>query len=324
LPLEREDSCFTLTTKDYILNLYYGPGAPPLAEGGYTSFIPRETPGSYYEVHTFLESGSLSFVDTAKASITADYLIVAGGGGAGGNDASGSQAKDTGGGGGAGGLLYKTGQDLMLTGGFVTVKVGAGGQGGTARAQGADGGDSSIGSITVPGGGGGGAGNASSAYISGKPGGSGGGGGAGGGSAAGTPGNGRLATANGAGPGHPDVLGNDGGYAYFGTGSPNRDAGGGGGGAKGAGGSTATTGAGGAPWIAADEGAAWVSATAGGVNEFSRGGAGGGNNKVADGLPGANYGDGGSGSSTSSSSGGAGHYGIVIIRFPAQSGGTGN
>lgn len=113
------------TRRDYTLALYYGEGMDPdpLADGGYVSFIPGESAGSYYEAHTFLEPGEsrLSFFDASLAEVEADILIVAGGGGAGGSLWGGG-----GGGGGAGGLLYQPGQTLTLTEGSVPVTVGKG------------------------------------------------------------------------------------------------------------------------------------------------------------------------------------------------------
>jgi hypothetical protein len=72
--------------KYYTLNLRYvaDTDLTPMAEGGYMSFIPDGDTGVFYEVHKFVESGSLSFINATTQSITADCLIVAGGGGAGG------------------------------------------------------------------------------------------------------------------------------------------------------------------------------------------------------------------------------------------------
>jgi hypothetical protein len=275
----------SLTAKNYILNLYYGDGVPPnpLAEGGIVSFIPAETPGSYYEVHTFLESGMMSFFDKSAGALKADILIVAGGGGAGN-----ASANDCAGGGGAGGVLYKTGETLPLTSDSVSVTVGAGGGG--------DGKDSSIGLVSVPGGGGGG-----NTGAVGKPGGSGGGGGAN---------NGTYFSLGGAGA---DTL-----YADIkGYGGGNGDTGIAGGGGGGAGGKGVDGGAGGAPWVPDGE-AAWVTDVVG-VNEFSRGGNGGNGDGGPNGAAGRNYGDGGSGGQRwSGKTGGAGHAGIVRVRFPHQ------
>jgi hypothetical protein len=291
----------SLTSKTYVLNLYYGEGmaSDPLAEGGYVNFIPGEAEGFYYEVHTFKGSASLSFKD-GRESIVADVLLVAGGGGAG--SACNKIGNDRGGGGGAGGLLYQTGQTLELTGGSIAVEVGKGGAGGVAPTQGTNGGDSSIGDIRVPGGGGGGIGisDSSNAMANGKNGGSGGGSGALGGNYFGSPGN-----ANGG----DGILGHNGG-----AGGPN--SGGGGGGAAGPGGTVTNAniaGAGGAGWKPSGESAWIVQVT--GTEEFSHGGRGGSYPAAAEGQPGANYGDGGSGRNGKGAAGMAGHDGIVIVRF---------
>jgi hypothetical protein len=286
-------------TKNYILNLYYGSGVPPnpLAEGGIVSFIPAETPGSYYEVHTFLESGTLSFFDKSAESLKAGILIVAGGGGAG---AKGDNRNniDCAGGGGSGGLLYKPGFDLPANSNL-TVTVGSGGKGGTylTSERGVNGIASQIegGSVnlTAPGGGGGGNGNGyNTSNVNGLAGGSGGGGGA--------------STINGSGgastAGASGALGNVGG-------SSGMDNGGSGGGAGGNGASNG--GAGGLGWKPADNNALWLQ-TVTGAAEFSHGGRGG---PTGGSLSGDNYGDGGSAGSINQT-GGAGHSGIVIIRFP--------
>jgi hypothetical protein len=298
--------------KRYVLKLYYTATAlTPLAAGGYVSFITDDTSGSFYEVHTFTASGTLSFTDTSKSSITADYLIVAGGGGSGGNRIN---YDDLGGGGGAGGLLYKDAASLSLPGGSVTVTVGTGGAGGApvgassnTEGRGTNGGTSSIGAaILVLGGGGGGGGMDSGAGADGADGGSGGGSGAKGADASGAAG--KASADNG------EVLGNDGGTAGPGSG-------GGGGGAKGPGGDAAVKakgtnapGAGGKGWQPADEGAAWITQITG-ATIFSSGGTGGAYNG-SDGNEAANYGDGGSGHKTKNVAGRKGHDGIVVIRFP--------
>jgi hypothetical protein len=293
----------SLTSKDYVLDLYYGEGMSkdPLAEGGYVSFLPGET-GLYYEVHTFMAVGTytLSFFDTETTSIQADWLIVAGGGGAGG-----ASWWVGGGGGGAGGLLYQTGQTLNLESGSVSVAVGAGGAGGGGNKDGSDGGGSSIGAIVVPGGGGGG-GSADSFYPqSGREGGSGGGGGKGYGSSH---------SAGGANTATGEVRGNSGGAG----GLSSSYGGGGGGGAGGAGAAPVTAspgigGAGGLPWIPEGD-AAWIKAVVN-TKEFSRGGTGGSEDGSGTGAAGLNYGSGGSGGSKYGSRGGAGHRGVVIVRF---------
>jgi hypothetical protein len=269
--------------------------------------------GVYYEVHTFVKDGALNFPtdDTATTEYLAnakfDYLIVAGGGGAGG-----ANWYTGGGGGGAGGVLYKTNQSLTLTGGSVSVTVGAGGKGGGSNTNGGDGGASSIGAVTVPGGGGGG--GSADAFISnaGRSGGSGGGGGSGWSGSAG---------AGGATSAIDGIMG----YAG-GNGSTNLSgAGGGGAGGLGSPFSGGSSGTGGAPWVPSGI-SAWITGAAG--SEISRGGNGGRGEKSLKGAAGLNYGDGGSGNGGAANSGhgyggGAGHSGIVVIRFPAKPNDTG-
>ncbi|MDR1148204.1 MAG: hypothetical protein LBK66_06180 [Spirochaetaceae bacterium] len=256
----------------------------------------------YYEVHTFIKSGTLSFptddpvTTDYLATAKFDYLIVAGGGGAG---------KGTwyvgGGGGGAGGVLYKTVETLTPAGGSVSVTVGTGGGGGISQLDGTDGGPSAIGNISVPGGGGGaGGGENVNPNRPGRPGGSGGGGGV------------SYSTGSavgGASTATDGVMGKVGGGGSAGKS-------GGGGGAAGDGGN----GTGGAPWVPAGD-AAWVIGVAGG--EISRGGNGGLYQTGPGGAAGQNYGDGGSGGSGWGGPGGAGHSGIVVIRFPAKPNDTG-
>jgi hypothetical protein len=169
------------TEKEYKLSLRYSAvDLKPLASGGYVNFLPvAGTEGVYYEVHTFLESDTLSFTDTPN--LIADILVVGGGGGAGG-----SSSKDSGGGGGGGGVVY--GQGVSLTDKSTLVEVGSGGIGGSgsgydyvAASMGVTGGDSRFGdNVTAFGGGGGGGamGNERRGQA-GNPGGSGGGGGCG-------------------------------------------------------------------------------------------------------------------------------------------------
>ncbi|MDR1147773.1 MAG: cadherin-like beta sandwich domain-containing protein [Spirochaetaceae bacterium] len=295
----------SLTSKGYTLNLCYvaDTDLTPMAEGGYTNFIPAEGGNGYYEVHTFFASGALSFLDKSTASIKADYLIVAGGGGVGG----GSGSNNYEGGGGAGGLLYTTGATLPLQNGSAAVVVGAGGKGNGSQAQGQNGGPSAIGNISVPGGGGGGGcNNTTNNNTNGNSGGSGGGGGTGVSTAYGTGGQGSN--------GNSGIKGNKGGNGANGG---SVDSGGGGGGAGGAGTNGNSNGnvvAGGAPWNASNAGASWIS-TVTGKNEFSRGGNSGGKNGPTGGKAGVNYGDGGSGGNNSSRQGAAGHIGIVVIRL---------
>jgi hypothetical protein len=101
-------------------------------------------------------------------------------------------------------------------------------------------------------------------------------------------------------------------------------AGGGGGGAGTAGKANSNGGAGGEPWEKASKeanqptDALWIKdATELPIEAFSRGGNGGySSTAVSGGTPGVNYGDGGSASNNTELSGGAGHSGIVVIRFP--------
>jgi hypothetical protein len=301
---------FTVTTRDTSGNLNVaavsvGPVPVILAGGGTISFAKVEgDPSKIWEIHTFTASGALTF-PSGYTSVTADYLIVAGGGGSGG-DQNNNIDSDFAGGGGAGGLRYATGAALIPQGGVVQITVGAGGAGGQKQTQGTDGEPSAIGTIEVPGGGGGGG-----AYgnMTGRPGGSGGGGGAGNKSGHG---NGGARSS-----GDTDILGNRGGNGSGGSGS-NSNSGGGGGGARGQGtdspGSSNNALAGGAPWDAAVEGASWlVDAT--GTAAFSRGGNGGGTNAPQGGKAGVNYGDGGSSGNNRQQLGGAGHSGVVVIRF---------
>jgi hypothetical protein len=283
---------FTVTTRDAAGNLgaavTVGPVPVPLAGGGTISFVKIEgsSPLKWWEIHTFTASGALTF-PSGYTSVTTDYLIVAGGGN-GGTGLSGSW--DYPGGGGAGGLLYKTNETLSLTANAVAVIVGA------------DGEKSAIGTIEVPGGGSGGNPNA----MIGGTGGSGGGGSPGSGAAYGVGGTGS----NGA----NDILGHNGGSGS--SAAIRYDGGGGGGGAGGAGGNggNSSAGAGGAPWNAVTAGASWI-VNVTGTTEFSRGGNGGLGNAPAGGKAGVNYGDGGSAGNNSNQATGAGHNGIVVIRF---------
>ena len=109
------------------------------------------------------------------------------------------------------------------------------------------------------------------------------------------------------------VLGHDGGLAAY-----NGGGGGGGAGSAGKNANGDTGGAGGDGWKPSEKGAAWV-ADLTGTAEFSRGGKGGTMSwNVSSGADGAAYGDGGSGGTggTVGQWGGAGHSGIVIVRWP--------
>jgi hypothetical protein len=96
----------------FLRNRVSGALPTPAASGGTETVI--DVSGTYYRVHTFLTSGTL----TVNSSIaTAEYLVVAGGGGAGRGR----------GGGGAGGML--TGSGLAISAGSEAITVGAGGLG---------------------------------------------------------------------------------------------------------------------------------------------------------------------------------------------------
>ncbi|MDR1252155.1 MAG: hypothetical protein LBK62_08295, partial [Treponema sp.] len=303
------DTAYTFTVKAADTNsnrsaaVTIGPVTPRDSAEGTVSYMPVEgDPSRVWEIHTFTASVTLTF--STNDPVTADYLIVAGGGGAGGDQNSNINT-DFAGGGGAGGLMYKTGAALSPQGGVLQITVGAGGAGGQKQTQGTDGEPSAIGTIEVPGGGGGGG---AFTDMNGRPGGSGGGGGAGNVDAHG---NGGARSS-----GDPAILGNRGGNGA--GGKLNADSGGGGGGARGQGTDSPDSSynalAGGAPWDAAVEGASWlVDAT--GTAAFSRGGNGGGRNAPQGGKAGVNYGDGGSGGNNRQQPGGAGHSGIVVIRF---------
>jgi hypothetical protein len=257
-----------------------------------------------YEIHVFKEPGewTLEFSDE-RDNLLADIFIVAGGGGSGGQS---QKDNDFPGGGGAGGLLYEAERVLVLKDSVLTVTVGAGGAGGigTEGSAGNDGGASSlVANITVPGGGGGGGWNS----IHGRPGGSGGGGSGANGTGRGTGGVSQKIE---------NMKGFPGGMGYAFNNTSSKDCGGGGGGAGGAGvnASDGIGGAGGSPWKVPDTWA-WIK-TATGTSAFSAGGQGGGNTGSVKPVHGANYGDGGSITGRGATSlGGAGHSGVVVIRF---------
>jgi hypothetical protein len=136
-------------TKEYILNFvktedseyptsYW---AASTGEGNGVSII--KDGGNYYEVHTFITSGTLSVNSVPEAdSLTARMLVVAGGGGAGGAAYPSSGA-------GAGGMVEN--DSYPITTGSYAVVVGVGGTGGAPKpsggqpADGTDGGNSSFG-----------------------------------------------------------------------------------------------------------------------------------------------------------------------------------
>jgi hypothetical protein len=309
LNLDDEPESSTNTGEGALEPLLFGDGDEP-------EIIPvdeNDPSKGFYEIHTFrAREDQNTFTLTLSLTRTyqlppgaatiqnIDYFIVAGGGGGGYRAHNG--LSDFGGGGGAGGLLYQTGQTLVMgDSGSVTVVVGRGGAGGTASSRGGDGEPSTVGNITVPGGGGGSNG---ATTVPGNPGGSGGGGPAG---VSATFGNGGAGadTLKNTDPSYSNIKGHGGGKGYKGT---STDWGGGGGGAGGPGvdGQISSGGEGGAPWVPTGDDV-WVTRV--GATEFSRGGRGGYPNSPT--VPGANYGDGGS----SGDEGGAGHDGIVVIRF---------
>jgi hypothetical protein len=290
-----------------------------MAAGGQTiKFLATETGENRYwdEVHIFTTTGSQTLAFTSgrwTSSLTGDVLIVGGGGGSGG-DANANNGADFAGGGGAGGLLYKTGQTIPQPS---TVVVGSGGDGGTVRKQGANGTHSRFDSLYAPGGGGGGSAQVEvGSMLQGLPGGSGGGGGASGkdyGQGRGGDGNTNTSSESTV-TIDSGLLGNSGGNGGY---ADKTDAGGGGGGASGAGDNASgtyheTPGAGGAGWTASSNGASWIQ-TAVGTATYSRGGDGGGSGKTA--KTGDYYGDGGFAGGNTIKSGGAGHSGIVVVRF---------
>ncbi len=243
---------------------------------------PRNYPSypSGYAVHTFIYTGSDSFV--CNTNITINYLVVAGGG-SGGRNVTGGITNNLGGGGGAGG--YLTGS-ININAGTYSVIVGDGGipqNIGVGDGVGSNGGDSNFGQIIAYGGGAGG----TLSTPAGKYGGSGGGGG-------------YLTTYDSGGSGTS-------GQGNKGSRGSNSKSGGGGGGAGGAGGGGSTTADNGTPGPA-------VSNSISGVSEqYSYGGGGGGIGQSYD-----IYGAGGMGiSDTFPNYGpdGRGIQGIVIIRY---------
>ncbi|MDR2803667.1 MAG: hypothetical protein LBB22_05195 [Treponema sp.] len=283
--------------KEYVINIVKStdPNFPTVTEAGGGGVSIIKEGAKYYEVHTFTSNGKLAFTNTGKESVQADILVVAGGGG-GGYSTDGDWA----GGGGAGGLIHKTSYTLPLSGGSVSVTVGAGGSGGNYYSpnwRGYQGSNSSVGgsSLTAIGGGYGGAGHRQNqSENNGGSGGSGGGAGAGWSNKSGTPGSSSGTN-----------IGYSGGYGGT-TGGD--DAGGGGGGAGGAGRSASggTPGSGGAGYATTITGKSYT---------YSAGGKGGGKNYSTSGDGGYYYGDGGNGGATPWNNGGSGRQGIVIIRF---------
>jgi hypothetical protein len=250
-----------------------------------------------YTVHTFAESGTLTFVDV-DGPVSCEVLVVAGGGGG------------SSGGGGGGGVLTSSALNVGAT---QVITVGGGGAAGSGRetgSNGSNGGASSIGSlVSAVGGGGGGR-----AEAPGVAGGSGGGGGAHSTNAS------NLGGAGTAGQGFA------GGRNAF-TPSPFVAGGGGGAGAVGSdGASSSVAGAGGAGVASSISGTSVTYGGGGGGGTYSTGGTGGAGG-TGGGVPGtsgvsnggtapANRGAGGGGGG-----GGVGHLGtaggsgIVIVRY---------
>ena len=243
-------------------------------------------------------------VYTMSTSTPVEYLVV-GGGGAGAGSPNVSYSATGCGGGGAGGLQYGS-AFTVAAGVAITVTVGGGATGSTAR--GPSGSPSSFSSVTSSGGGGGGGGAGSSTFA-GLPGGSGGGGSDGASGGSGTGGQGTS-----------------GGTAVNAPGG-----GGGGGGAGIGGGGNGSTGVGGAGGVGLAYDMSGVSTYyagggGGGVRTGGTGalgGTGGGGNGAtvtdANGSAGSgNTGGGGGGAAQGSHNpvGGNGGSGIVIVRYP--------
>ena len=257
-----------------------------------------------YVVHTFTSSGTLLIPNAA----TADVLVVGGGGGGGGSNY-------TSGGGGAGGLIYSNGYTLINDSNY-TVTVGAGG----ARAAGSnlaggDGANSAFVALVAFGGGGGSVNPWPTVPSPGRNGGSGGGGCGG-----------MAAKPGGTGVSGQGLAGGNGNNV-----APEYAAGGGGGaGTNGANGTATAGGNGGdglqysisgtASWYAGGGGGSTFS----GTGTLGLGGIGGGGASTAtvgkDGQPNTG-GGGGAALSQQSSASGSGGSGIVIVRYPYDTGG---
>ena len=280
-------------------------------EGGTVTFTdsnglnPRSSPAYLggYVVHSFTNSGTLIIPTT----VTADLLVVGGGGGGG---------YGSGGGGGAGGVIYTNG---FAVSGSVTVTVGGGGVGGTISTLNSNGMNSVFGILTGIGGGSGEYDRYNTLYVAAGSGGSGGGG-------AWDLHTAGLGTAG---------QGNNGGYGNSNPDYPG--AGGGGAGAVGAG-SNPSTGGGGAGGTGVTNsttgnpvvyGGGGGGGTDYGRNASALGGAGGpGGGGSGSGVSGpatagtANTGGGGGGGANGSASnnGASGGSGIVVVRYPYDSG----
>jgi len=301
---------FVCTTATSDANVWSGRYAG--AGGIITSYL---SSGTYYRVHTFLNSGTF-YMENATS---VDYLIVAGGGGGGGSGAANSGAA----GGGAGGFRTATG--LSIAGGTYDVTVGAGGLGGNAvndNFTATKGEDSIFSTITSNGGGAAPNSNNQSTRPGNMDGGSGAGGTSNTVSATGYAGHALLVTS--------PVQGYIGGTSLY---TGNYPAGGGGGasaaGAAPINNATAANGGAGAAnayrtgsniTYAGGGGGGFYGSTSYSSGGSGGGGAGGGNGAQAGGNGGTNLGGGGGGTAGRGSGGAAqvggnGGSGIVVIRY---------
>jgi hypothetical protein len=284
-----------LYKKEYILNFVKAEDseyptsyrAASTGEGNGVNII-KDTDGNYYEVHTFITSGTLSFNSKPDEGLDAWVLVVGGGGG-------GCAGHRPGNGGGSGGVAEHT--SYPLTADTYDIVVGAGGASVTSSApsapEGKDGQNSSFdNNAFVAYGGGGGGGHYYGGYH-GREGGSSGG-----------SGDGVAATATkGVVPNGGNVYGKEGAAAKRATDGGHADSniqGGGGAGGPGSGSS-------GGPGITSSiTGASVIYAAGGGSNvpaENGRQGTGNGGQQGGYGPPATSY---------------AGGSGIVIVRFPAK------
>ncbi|MDR2659958.1 MAG: hypothetical protein LBC27_08250 [Spirochaetaceae bacterium] len=148
--------------KTYLLNIHRGLPTDYVpteyrATGGAITTIKDEQTGGYYEIHTFIENGTLVFNDGDNNGLNAWVLVVAGGGGGGGGNFPSS-------GGGAGGMIetvdangsnytYSLSEALAYDvtvgsggAGGKSVKIGSGGGSGDGySSDGSNGGDSKFG-----------------------------------------------------------------------------------------------------------------------------------------------------------------------------------
>ncbi|MFA6006869.1 MAG: glycine-rich domain-containing protein [Candidatus Paceibacterota bacterium] len=277
-------------------------GSTPSATDNQGTVTTYTSGGQTYRVHTFTNTGSVTFTVPSSGVTSVKVLVVAGGGGGGKN---GVTSWVDGGGGGGGGVVGggpSNGYSYAVTPSqSITVVVGAGGAGATGSTN-TNGGDSQFGTVVATGGGKGG----SQAFTwAGSDGGSG-GGAASAGSQSG--GNGTS------------------GQGYNGGGAAQNNGGGGGGGAgaTGSNGSDAAAGVGGiGTTTAISDGVTTVyyGGGGGGSSDLQSGGSGGLGGGGAGGTSGAgtagttNSGGGGGGA-TEGGAGGGGGSGIVIVSYP--------